>query len=44
MIFLLIGLRKAYKPEGLEGEVMSVIEDIHLTANRPILVKLTKAK
>lgn len=34
---------KPYNPQGLEGEVMSVIEDIHLTPNRPVLVKLTKA-
>lgn len=34
---------KPYNPKGLEGEVTSVIEDPHLTANRPILVKLTKA-
>lgn len=34
---------KPYNPQGLEGEVVSVIEDVHLTPNRPILVKLTKA-
>lgn len=34
---------KPYNPQGLEGEVLSVIEDIHLTPNRPVLVKLTKA-
>jgi len=34
---------KAYNPQGLEGEVRSIIEDEHLTANRPILVKLSKA-
>mmetsp|Transcript_19610 Transcript_19610/g.34681 ORF Transcript_19610/g.34681 Transcript_19610/m.34681 type:complete len:370 (-) Transcript_19610:54-1163(-) len=34
---------KAYNPQGLEGEVRSIIEDEHLTANRPIFVKLSKA-
>eukprot|EP00930_Biecheleria_cincta_P016911 TRINITY_DN13599_c0_g1_i1.p1 TRINITY_DN13599_c0_g1~~TRINITY_DN13599_c0_g1_i1.p1 ORF type:complete len:373 (+),score=60.19 TRINITY_DN13599_c0_g1_i1:26-1120(+) len=34
---------KPGNPLGLEGVVVSIIEDEHLTANRPILVKLTKA-
>lgn len=34
---------KPSNPVGLEGTVVSIIEDEHLTANRPILVKLTKA-
>lgn len=34
---------KPYNPKGLEGNVVSVIEDVHLTATRPIRVKLSKA-
>eukprot|EP00440_Ansanella_granifera_P009475 gb/GFBE01010268.1/.p1 GENE.gb/GFBE01010268.1/~~gb/GFBE01010268.1/.p1 ORF type:complete len:390 (+),score=87.90 gb/GFBE01010268.1/:1-1170(+) len=34
---------KPFNPIGLEGQVVEVIKGEHLTANRPILVKLTKA-